>query len=159
MVELNLTSGAVTELFNQIFKDPNLSAKHRNSWIFQNGFMSIDEVRNAKPLSEYSTEIQKIMNRYNGRITAWNRDFDSNFLKENGFDLGPDIHCPMKESVNYFKLDGPYGYKWPKAQEAWDSLFPETPKEELHRGLEDAKMESAIIFELFQLGVYKPFYG
>jgi len=157
MVALNLNSGNVTVLFDQVFRDPRLTAKHRNSWIFENGFMQIDEVRNAMPMSEYSTEIEEILSRYYGRITAWNRDFDSAFLKNCGFNLGPDIHCPMKESVNYFKLDGPYGYKWPKAQEAWDFLFPETPMIELHRGLADSKMEAAIIYELYQRKVYKPF--
>lgn len=157
MVELDLNSGRITVLFDQVFKDPKLTAKHRSSWIFENGFMQINEVRNALPLSEYSTGIQEILNRYCGRITAWNRDFDSSFLKTRGFDLGPDIHCPMKESVNYFKLQGPYGYKWPKAQEAWDFLFPETTMVELHRGLADSKMEAAIIYELYQRRVYKPF--
>ena len=136
--------------------DKNIS-NLSNAWIFENGFMQIDEVRNAMPMSEYSTEIEEILSRYYGRITAWNRDFDSAFLKNCGFNLGPDIHCPMKESVNYFKLDGPYGYKWPKAQEAWDFLFPETPMIELHRGLADSKMEAAIIYELYQRKVYKPF--
>ena len=73
-----------------------------------------------------------------------------------GFDLGPDIPCPMKQSVDYFKIEGNYGYKWPKAQEAWDILFPDTPKIEQHRGLDDSMMEAAIIYELHKRGQYKP---
>jgi len=61
----------------------------------------------------------------------------------------------MKESASFFKIQGPFGFKWPKAQEAWDLLFPETPKLEKHRGLDDSKMEASIIFELVKRGVYK----
>lgn len=156
MVKLNLDSGEITELFNQVFKDPKLTAKHREAWIFENGYMELEEIRNALPLSEYFDEIQSLMNQFKGRITAWNRDFDSAFLKNNGFDLGPDVACPMKGSVDYFKIKGNYGFKWPKAQEAWDILFPETPKVEEHRGLDDSKMEAAIIFELYKRDIYNP---
>ena len=156
MVKLNLDSGEITELFNQVFKDPKLTAKHREAWIFENGYMELEEIRNALPLSEYFDEIQSLMNQFKGRVTAWNRDFDSAFLKNNGFDLGPDVACPMKGSVDYFKIKGNYGFKWPKAQEAWDILFPGTPKVEEHRGLDDSKMEAAIIFELYKRDIYNP---
>jgi|TARA_B110000305_G_scaffold107485_1_gene120972 hypothetical protein len=157
IVKLDLESGQIIELFNQVFKDPKLTAKHRESWIFQNGFMTLEEVRDAKPLSEYKQEIQEIMDPFKGLITAWNREFDSAFLIKNGFNLGPEVPCPMKNSVDYFKIEGKFGYKWPKAQEAWDILFPETPKIEEHRGLDDSKMEAAIIHELFKRGEYSPF--
>ena len=153
MVKLNLDNGEITTLFNQVFKDPNLRARHHKAWIFENGFMSVEEIRNALPISHYFDEIQNIFDFYQGRITAWNRDFDSAFLVSNGFDLGPAAICPMKESVDFFKIPGNYGYKWPKAQEAWDILFSETPKIEKHRGLDDAKMEAAIIYELHKQGV------
>ena len=157
MVILNLDTGQIIEVFDKVFKDPKLTAKHRKAWIFENGFMEIDEVRNAEPISTYMDKIQSIMEPFKGRITAWNREFDSAFLYNYGFDLGPDMICPMKTSVDYFKIEGNYGYKWPKAQEAWDILFPDTPKLEEHRGLDDSKMEAKIIFELYKRGVYCPF--
>jgi len=58
MVKLNLETGKISELFDQVFKDPRLTAKHREAWIFQNGFMELEEVRNALPISEYMDEIQ-----------------------------------------------------------------------------------------------------
>lgn len=155
MVKLNLESGEITVLFDQVFKDPKLTAKHRKAWIFENGFMQIEEIRNALPISEYFDEIQSLLDPFKGQITAWNRDFDSAFLLKYGFDLGPEIKCPMKESVEYFKIEGNYGYKWPKAQEAWDILFPDTPKVEEHRGLDDSKMEATIIYELYNKGHYQ----
>lgn len=155
IVKLNTETGEITALFDEVFKDPNLTAKHRNSWIFQNGFMNIEEIRSAKPLIDYSSKIQNILNPFKGRITAWNRDFDRNFLKENGFDLGPCVPCPMKASTDFFKIEGSRGYKWPKAQEAWNLLFPSTHKIEAHRGLDDSIMEAKIIYELIQLGEYE----
>ena len=77
MVKLNLESGEITVLFDQVFKDPKLTAKHRNAWIFENGFMQIEEIRNALPISEYFDEIQSLLDPFKGQITAWNRDFDS----------------------------------------------------------------------------------
>ena len=74
MVKLNLETGKISELFDKVFKDPRLTAKHREAWIFQNGFMELDEVRNAEPISKYMDEIQGIMNQFQGSITAWNRD-------------------------------------------------------------------------------------
>ena len=56
MVKLNLETGEVTPLFDAIFKDSKLTAKHRNAWIFQNGFMTLEEVRDAKPIENYSVE-------------------------------------------------------------------------------------------------------
>ena len=155
IVKLNTETGEITTLFNSVFKHPSLTAKHRKSWIFNNGFMNIEEVRNAKPLALYKEEIQNILSPYKGKITAWNRDFDASFLAAEGFDLGTTIACPMKESTDYFKIEGPRGFKWPKAQEAWDILFPETHKIEAHRGLDDSIMEAKIIFKLIQVGIYK----
>lgn len=157
IVKLNTDTGRITPLFDKIFKDPNLRAKHRNAWIFQNGYMHIDEVRTAQPLDNYRNEIQEILNPYKGKITAWNRDFDHAFLIQNGFDLGSELACPMKASTEYFKIPGSRGYKWPKAQEAWDILFPHIHKIEKHRGLDDSIMEAKIIFELIQKEVYNPF--
>ena len=62
IVKLNLTTGEITNLFDRVFKDPNLTAKHRKSWIFVNGFMHVDEIRNALPLDNYREEIQSILN-------------------------------------------------------------------------------------------------
>ncbi len=157
IVKLNLTTGKITTLFDRVFKDPNLTAKHRKSWIFVNGFMHIDEIRNALPLDNYREEIQSILNPFKGKIIAWNRDFDEKFLIYEGFDLGADIECPMKASTEFFAIEGNRGHKWPKAQEAWDILFPHNHKIEEHRGLDDAIMEAKIIFELYKRGVYRPF--
>jgi len=156
IVELNLESGEINEIFDKQFKEPHLTAKHHNAWIFENGFMTHDDVRSAKPLLDYFNEIQSIFNSSLGKICAWNRSFDVDFLKSRGFELGKNMADPMQMSAEFFNLphkNGGFG-KWPSAQEAWNILFPETKKIELHRGLDDAKMEAKIIFELVNKNIY-----
>lgn len=157
IVELDLDSGAITELLDVQLKENHLSAKHHNAWIFENGFMSHDDVRHAKPLAFHFDEIQTIFDKYLDNICAWNRAFDADFLQSRGFNLGKTIKDPMKESAEFFNLphkSGGFG-KWPSAQEAWDILFPDVKKIELHRGLDDAKMEAKIIYQLIEKGIYK----
>lgn len=154
IVSLDLETGEITTLFNRLFSPANVSfVAIQKSWIVSNGFITIEDILNSKPLESYKVEISAILAPYKGRVTAWNRDFDAGFLKAAGFDLGRDLTCPMKASTAYFKLDGYHGYKWPKAQEAWDILFPTVRKIEEHRGLDDAIMEAKIIYELCKRGV------
>ena len=155
--ELNTSTGVVIKLFDEIFCSPKLTAKHHKCWVFENNYMTPDEVRGKPPIDHFREQIQKIFTFYSGEITAWNRYFDSRFLKANGFDLGKDIVCPMMQSTDFFKIPGLRGNKWPKAQEAWDILFPDNPRTELHRGYDDADMEARIIYELIKKGVYTPF--
>jgi DNA polymerase III alpha subunit (gram-positive type) len=157
IVELDIESGQIVELLDLQIKEKHLSAKHHNAWIFENGYMNHDDVRNAKSLETHFNKIQTIFNNYLDKICAWNRSFDVDFLKSRGFNLGKDIPDPMKASASFFNLPYPYSKKlgkWPSAQEAWDRLFPETKKTELHRGLDDAKMEAKIIYELVKKNVY-----
>ncbi len=157
IIELNLNNGDIAELLDLQIKEKHLSAKHHNAWIFENGFMAHDDVRSANSLEHHFDEIQLIFNNYLDKICAWNRSFDVDFLKSRGFNLGKDIADPMKSSASFFNLPYPNSNrlgKWPSAQEAWDILFPETKKIELHRGLDDAKMEAKIIYELIKKGIY-----
>ncbi len=158
IVKLNLETGEITALFDKVFKEEGLTARHHKSWIIVNNFMTIEEIRSAQSIEVYREEIQSVFDQFKGRITAWNRSFDSSFLKYNNFELGDDFACPMKESVYFFKIPNSRGYyKWPKAQEAWDILFPGVEKIEEHRGLDDSKMEAKIIHKLYKMGVYNPF--
>ncbi len=158
IVSLNLDDGSIEHLFDETFSHPSMTAKHRSAWIFGNSDLTVAEVRESETLKYYFDEIQAIFHDYAGRITAWNRDFDVRFLEYHGFRLGPSIPCPMKESTSYFKLEKAKGngYKWPKAQEAWDFLFPLTPRVEAHRGLDDADYEAHIIHSLYKKGIYCP---
>ena len=159
MVELDLDTGRIIHLFDETFKSHKLRRKHHKSWIFENNYMNIEVIKNSKPIEEYKDNIQGILDQYQDKVYAWNNQFDFKFLRYEGFDLGVPTRDPMVDSTNYFQLPHKNGRgccKWPKAQEAWDILFPQDPRTELHRGLDDADMEAAIIYELINRGVYHP---
>ncbi|MFN8369381.1 MAG: 3'-5' exonuclease [Bacteriovoracaceae bacterium] len=63
--------------------------------------------------------------------------------------LDPNItkktFCTMKNSVDYCKLPGPYGYKWPKLEELYKRCFSEK-LENAHNAMVDV----AATFKVFQ---------
>ena len=155
MCSLDLSTGKITELFSQVFREKHFQEEHYEEWIFENKYMTLEEVLAADDLEIHRDEIQAIFDGYQNNITAWNRPFDASFLEVRGFVLGKPMRDPMRDSTNYFELPGKYNYKWPKAQEAWDILFPDEEMVEEHRALSDAVMEAKIIHKLIVLGVYK----
>ena len=60
--------------------------------------------------------------------------------------------CTMKESTNYCKLPGGYGYKWPKLQELYRVLFGREMGA-AHTALVDVEATATCFFELVRLGV------
>lgn len=153
LVELDLETGKTKTLFDELFKESHLSAKHRNAWIFENGFINPQDVRQAESLESYRREIQAIFDSYK-YLSAWNSDFDTGFLLARGFKINNILPCPMKTSASWFNLPYPSGKlgKWANVEEAWSKLFIEEYTE-LHRGCDDAIHEAKIMFELFKKGV------
>jgi len=154
---LDLTNGSIEDLFNATFKEKHLKKRHMKAWIFENSSMTHEEIRDSKDISEYAHKIQAIFDQYQGKVVAYNRPFDIDFLKSRGFKFGADCNDPMRDSTDYFKIPKArgHGYKWPKAEEAYNTLFPHKKMVEEHRGLADARMEAEIIYELIKRGVYK----
>jgi len=151
MVELDLTTGKVKSLLDLVFRERHLSARHHNAWIFENNFMTLEEVREAPLFEEKKAAIQKMLNRYD-YMAAWNSDFDSKFLISRGFNLPEVLPCPMKSSASWFGIPNKWGKpnKWASVDEAWKRLFGEdTGYEEIHRGADDAEHEAKIMYELY----------
>ena len=156
IVELNLADGEIQIIFDSVVKEPHLSAKHRDAWIFQNSDLTQDMVRNAPLMENVRTEIQGIFDFYNG-MTAYNRKFDFGFLRNRNFSLPMELPCPMILLTDVMKLpskNGYPGFKYPSAQEAWDYLFPESPYQEKHRGADDARIEAMIVYEMYRKGLF-----
>ena len=62
--------------------------------------------------------------------------------------------CTMKASINYCKLDGPRGYKYPKLEELYKVLF-KNPYTATHNSQKDAEVCLACFKELFNLDIIK----
>ena len=70
-----------------------------------------------------------------------------------------ELPCPMLISTNICKIPGKRGgYKWPKAEEAYNFFCrtEETDEDwvELHRAADDAYHEAEIVKELYDRGVF-----
>lgn len=157
IVSLDLNSGEVRTLFDSVCKEGHLSERHRTEpmgWIFRNSTLTVDEVRNAPLLKEMGWEIQLIIDLYPLGATAYNRNFDFDFLENRGFVFPVKLPCPMLLSTSICRLHPKrYGsYKWPKVEEAWKHFFPGVEYVEAHRGADDAFHEAKIVYELYKRG-------
>lgn len=161
IVELDITTGDIIILFDSVCREKILTAKHRQEpfgWIFKNSDLTVEEVRNAPAFETVAQEIQQIIDRYPLGVTAYNRQFDIDFLKSRNIQFKKLQPCPMLVATDVCKLPNKSkykGYKWPKVEEAWQHLFPKRPYIEQHRGADDALHEAQILYRLYQLGIYK----
>ena len=157
IVELDLSNGERKIIFDQVCWETGITrAKVENSWIVANSSMTVEEIRQSKNLETYRPRIQAIFAAYRSGATAYNNAFDFGYLKDRGFTFPKELPCPMKLSTNVCKIEGKKGgYKWPKVQEAWDHFFGSTDYIETHRGADDAFHEAAIVYRLYQMGIFK----
>lgn len=159
IVELDVTTGQIKDRFDSVVKEPGLNANHRNAWIFENSSLTRAEVRDAPFLHDLLARIQVIVDSFD-YVTAYNKAFDFQFLRDRGLVINREVTCPMLAATDILKIPSPSryrgGYKWPKAQEAYDYFFPDLPFTEEHRGLSDARIEAMILTKLIDKGVIEP---
>lgn len=158
IVELNLVNGEVKTIFNSLLRESILTAKHRDAWIFSNSSLTVEEVREAPEAEGVLAEVQQILNKYPLGCTAYNKDFDFDFLMSRGLSIPRQLACPMKLSTPICKLPNKYNfkdYKWPTVEEAWNHFFPDVSYVEEHRGADDAVHEAQIVYALYKLDVFK----
>jgi len=158
IVDLDLTTGEISEVFSSLLREDILTAKHHEEpygWIFRNSDLTTEDVREAPEASGVLAIVQDILNSYPLGCTAFNNKFDFDFLEDRGLRV-TKLPCPMLLSTDICKLKGKFGkYKWPKVEEAFNFFFPDTEYIEQHRGLDDSKHEAMIVYELYKRGVFK----
>lgn len=160
IVDLDLDTGKIEEVFSSLLRETILTAKHRDEpfgWIFKNSNLTVEEVRNAPPSKYIYDHVQKILDAYHLGCTAYNKNFDFGFLRNRGLRIN-DLPCPMILSTPICKIpnrNGRGGYKWPKVEEAYNFFFPGNNYTEQHRGPDDAKHEAQIVYALYKMGVFK----
>jgi len=158
IISLNLETGEKEILFDSLVHErPITLVEVENSWIVQNGYISVNEIRNSEWLPKLIPEIQSIIDSYPNGATAFNKSFDFDFLKSRGIKFVKELPCPMLLSTNLCKLPNQNGYssyKWPKVEEAWKYFYPEIEYVELHRGADDAFHEADIVLAIHKLGLF-----
>jgi len=149
IVELDLTNGNRTPIYNRLVCEEGFGEEHKGAWIFSNSSLKYEDVLKAEPLD--ARKLQEILAKYHA--TAYNKKFDFDFLSSRGLGIN-ELPCPMIALTPVCKLPGKFGkYKWPKVQEAWDILFPNVPYVEEHRGYDDALHEALLVYKLHTSGV------
>lgn len=158
IVKLNLDNGNITPAFSSLINEEGFNKKHtqgRFGWIFRNSDLEFTDVMQAPSLESQRKEIQELFNKY--PATAYNKDFDFGFLENRGFQI-KELPCPMLLATPIINLPPANGYgspKWPKVEEAWKFFFGDTGYVEAHRGLDDAKHEAKIVYELYERGCFE----
>ncbi len=155
IVELDLETGEIKTILDKVCQELPMKLEDiEKCWVVEKGFMKADEIMLAPELNSILADIQNIISEYHG-ATAFNRNFDFSFLKARGIKFNKELPCPMLLSTDICKIQSARGYKWPKAQEAYDFFFPNSEYIEKHRGADDAVHEAEIVFELYKRGVFK----
>jgi DNA polymerase-3 subunit epsilon len=160
IVELNLETGEVKELYDSLCKEDRFDETHTEGkfgWIFEHSDLTFEEVMKAPEFGVVKNQVQSILDKYPLGCTAFNNSFDFGFLRDRGIKI-KGLPCPMILSTSICKLpnrNGYGGYKWPKVEEAYDHFFPDNDYTEKHRGMDDAKHEAKIVFELWEMGIFK----
>lgn len=146
---LDLKKGEINPTFNLICQEKEKIIE-KNAWIFENSDLSYDDVENAPDLEKFRNIIQEFFN-LNYPCTAFNQKFDFGFLENRNFKILSKFWDAMILLRDIMKIPHHYyGYKFPSVQEAYDFLFGDYNCLEKHRALDDAIIESKIIYETYQ---------
>lgn len=165
IVMIDLRNQFKTKLFDSVVQDDLFQVKFEaprleKCWIFENSDLTISEVLNAPKITEILPKLQRILNKF--PVTAYNKQFDFNFLKKQGLHIPMELPCPMIAATPILKIPPRYEmteYKWPSVQECWDYFFPNSPYYlETHRAYDDAEHEAEIVYRLYEMGAWKPIF-
>lgn len=157
VVDLCLNSGDKKIVFNKVIR-PGLSRDEiSKTWIVENKYMTVDEIINGINFNYIKDQLQDLINAFPHGATAFNKNFDFDFLKSYGISFPKELKCPMIESTDICKLPKTGkaafypGYKWPKVEEAYKHFYPNSNYIETHRGADDAFHEADIVLALHKL--------
>ena len=158
IVKIDLNTGYIVPAYSSLIKEKGFDDSHRKGkfgWIFKNSDLTFDEANHAPNLESQREIIQGLFNEF--QATAYNKEFDFGFLNDRGFEIN-ELPCPMLLATPILNLPSISGFgspKWPKVEEAWEYFFGNTGYIESHRGLDDAKYEAKIVYELYKLGKFR----
>ena len=155
IVELDLVTGDRRIIFDSRVRESTFGDNHRNSWIFKNSDLRFEYIENAPSFDDIKDTIQNIFYKY--YVTAYNKSFDLGFLNYRGIKWPNELPCIMLAASNICKIpffEDDKRYKWPKFSEVWEHFFPDNNYSEKHRGVDDARDEAIILFQMYKNGLY-----
>lgn len=151
-----------------IISDVNGSIIEQNNYIIKpNGYSIPEDATEIHKIStqkalQYGHELDFVLNQFNDCvnksdiIVAHNLSFDLNVIASEMFrsNINSDIFdkeqiCTMESTINFCKLPGNYGYKFPKLSELYQKLFYST-FDEAHDASVDIKATFKCFYELLK---------
>lgn len=149
----------VCSLFGSVCSEDGLKASDREAWIFKNSDLTPSDVRKAPKFGVLVPLLNDHLRSLDA-MTAYNKAFDFEFLRDRGVQLGVEFPCLMKLAMPICQIPNPRSssgsFKWPSVEEAYAHLYPGTPYSEKHRGLSDAIDEAMILQAMIKLKGLEP---
>lgn len=136
-----------------IVREEGFGEQHKNSWVFEHSDLTYEMILNAPSFESVKPQIQFLFDSF--PATAFNSEFDFQFLRKAGINIDCEYPCIMKAGTQLFQIYAPWGIKWPSVEEAWFYLFDDRYIEQ-HRAYNDVEHETSIMFALKDLGYWKP---
>ena len=145
------SSGGVLEEFCELIKP--------DGWVVPNEKFWIDNGYSTEKNAAFGVPVNKALNQFINAhsqcdlMVAHNINFDYNVVGAEMIRAGLKStkrlpqYCTMLNSVDVCKLDGKYGYKWPRLQELHKHFF-NTEFEDAHDALADVRATAKCFFEL-----------
>lgn len=158
ITELDIETKTAKVIYDQVCKEDMLTPEHSEKpfgWIFNNSDLTMFEVNNGANFDLVKREVQEILNNYPLGVTAFNKKFDFDFLKDRGIVIDNELPCLMHSCTEVVKVKnkGRRGYKWPNVEEAFRYFYPNFEYVEKHRGADDSLHEAMIASKLIELGI------
>jgi len=144
IAKLDTITGSISKVFDKICQEKQGCSP--DSWVFKNTDLSYDDVIDSDYLSSQKATLQQILDE-GGHVTSWGHDFDLARLEHRGFKIPNKFWDPLITLTKYMKIEGPYGYKWPKVEEAYLHFNPGQICPQNHRAMNDAVIEAEIIYQ------------
>jgi len=145
--------GTIVKAIDVVIRPTRPVDKWRNCWCLRNTSLTVEDVLAGQTLEEIRDPVQGFLSAY--PVVSYNRDFDTDYLVHNGFEVRQRVACPMVIATNIMKLPGGYGkYRWPKFQAAWEYFFPDDDYRPAHRAFDDAWHVAQLVYKLKELGYY-----
>lgn len=151
-----------------IIADVNGSIIEQNNYFIKPSGFSIPEAAtkihkiSTQKALQYGQELDFVLNHFNDcvnksdAIIAHNLSFDLNVMASEMFrsNINSDILdkeqiCTMESTINFCKLPGNYGYKYPKLSELYQKLF-QSAIDEAHDASVDIKATFRCFYELLK---------
>ncbi len=167
--EVCLSRRTVKEVYSSIvgYDVSTWTDSMRNSWIFENTDLTVEQVASAKPFSQVREEVCRIVK--DKWLTTYNVQYDlDKFLYRFPWNLkgmfqeSRDIMLAAKDVCKLkSELYGRSDYRYPKLDYAYKTILEgEDPAGihgvQDHRALSDAKVASHLMIKLNDEGLYEP---